>query len=276
MRRNTSIITGIGHISGYINGSSTRILAGSPPSLKVKRDNFALEACTVRFVAANTSIPVPRVIASAHGHGYQYMFMRRIKGVSLRQVWGDISDGQRSNIVSQLTTFIKEFRELTPPSCIPSGAHVSGFHLALVAIEEDESGREWRMLWQATNRPVPAQSDIPAYVEWSLDIREHINVGNSKLCLGVIIGELKKDDINALRLVVEETAVQVDDKLLLNHENAVVFNCQRWTEMVIIQKLIPRGWASPSIASMQSLLPTLCEAAENSQAQTTPIFVEYN
>ena len=35
--------------------------------------------------------------------------------------------------------------------------HVAGFHLAIVAIEEDKQGREWRILWQANNRPVPGQ-----------------------------------------------------------------------------------------------------------------------
>ncbi|KIP05059.1 hypothetical protein PHLGIDRAFT_168790 [Phlebiopsis gigantea 11061_1 CR5-6] len=154
--------------------------------------------------------------------------------------------------------------------------HVAGFHLALVAIEEDKIGHEWRILWQAANRPTPAKDDIPAHVEWILDIREPINVGNSRLCLGgVIIGELKNDEIDALKQTIKETAILVDGKLLLNHENEAVFNCRKWTEMIITQRLVPRGWASSTINSMQSLLPTLCEAAKDSARQRTPVFVEY-
>ena len=62
---------------------------------------------------------------------------------------------------------------------------------------------------------------------------------------------------------------------LTDLENAVAFNCRRWIELVITQKLIPRGWASRSITSIHVLLSTPRDAAQKSEGQTDPAFVEY-
>ncbi|KIP05058.1 hypothetical protein PHLGIDRAFT_19808 [Phlebiopsis gigantea 11061_1 CR5-6] len=58
---------------------------------------------------------------SAVGGGYQYMLMKRVKGVDLQDVWSSLSAAQRTNVISQLHPFMKELRTLPPPPCIPLG-----------------------------------------------------------------------------------------------------------------------------------------------------------
>ncbi|KIY46410.1 kinase-like protein [Fistulina hepatica ATCC 64428] len=96
--------------------------------LKISRDLYGPEASTVRFVSRNTSIPVPRIIASARGHGHCFMLMTRVKGFNLEHVWETLTNEERSMIVSQLRAFIAELRTLSPPPCVPEGAISSLYH----------------------------------------------------------------------------------------------------------------------------------------------------
>ena len=97
----------------------------------MKRDGFGLEADTLRFIGKNTTIPVPRVLVSAVGGGYQYMLMRRVRGVNLQRVWKTLSVEQRDRIISQLHSFVKELRTLAPPPCVPPGAICSLYNQPL-------------------------------------------------------------------------------------------------------------------------------------------------
>ncbi|KIY48652.1 kinase-like protein, partial [Fistulina hepatica ATCC 64428] len=89
------------------------------------------EADTIRFISSNSGIPVPRVIASVCGGGYQYMLMTRIQGVNLHHAWGTLSSQDWNNIVSQLCKFIAKQRALRPPPWVPKGAVCSLYNQPL-------------------------------------------------------------------------------------------------------------------------------------------------
>lgn len=74
------------------------------------------EACTLDFVAAKTSVPVPRVVCSFVRNGRAYIVMRRISGVTVAQAWPSLSEAERASILDQLREMFIELRKLAPPS----------------------------------------------------------------------------------------------------------------------------------------------------------------
>ncbi|KAK7682219.1 hypothetical protein QCA50_014806 [Cerrena zonata] len=77
--------------------------------------NGALEADTLRYIRAHTTIPVPRVYASAEGYGRRYLLMQAIEGDCLEDVWKDLDDAQKDSIVESLRSYISQLRALPPP-----------------------------------------------------------------------------------------------------------------------------------------------------------------
>ncbi|KAK7681484.1 hypothetical protein QCA50_015576 [Cerrena zonata] len=77
--------------------------------------NGAPEADTLRYIRANTTIPVPRVYASAEGYGRRFLLMEEIKGDCLENVWITLNDTQKDSIVQSLQSYISQLRSLSPP-----------------------------------------------------------------------------------------------------------------------------------------------------------------
>lgn len=71
------------------------------------------EASSMRFVAENTSIPVPKVYCSFVHNGQTYIVMERIQGELLAHVWESWSTEKQTKILEQLRFFIQELRSLT-------------------------------------------------------------------------------------------------------------------------------------------------------------------
>lgn len=90
--------------------------------LKVNRGVYGPEADNIRFIRNNTTIPVPRVVASARGHGKSFMLMTCIPGEELEAAWPKLNQSQRDSVVQQLRGFVDELRQLKPPSSLPPGA----------------------------------------------------------------------------------------------------------------------------------------------------------
>ena len=80
------------------------------------------EADTLRYIRKHTTIPVPRVYASAEKDGRHYTLMKCIDGIPLECVWDDLTSQQRSHIVSQLHDYVAQLRTLKPPPTIPPGS----------------------------------------------------------------------------------------------------------------------------------------------------------
>ncbi|KAF8119967.1 kinase-like domain-containing protein [Boletus edulis] len=77
------------------------------------------EAFALQFVAAHTSIPVPKVHCAFVQDGCTYILMDRIKGDMLVRGWASRTDESKANIFGQLRKMVDEMRKLPAPGhCI--------------------------------------------------------------------------------------------------------------------------------------------------------------
>lgn len=70
------------------------------------------EAEAMRFVANNTSIPVPTVHEYCEKNGIGFIYMSRAEGKSLGSMWHAFSEQQRDAVVSQLAAYMRELSAL--------------------------------------------------------------------------------------------------------------------------------------------------------------------
>lgn len=82
------------------------------------------EASAVRFVAQNTSIPVPKIYCSFTHRGWTYIVMERIHGTYLAQGWVHRSEESKAKILSKLKSLLQQLRTLSPPG--PGISNVDG------------------------------------------------------------------------------------------------------------------------------------------------------
>ncbi|KAF8531339.1 hypothetical protein JB92DRAFT_3157801 [Gautieria morchelliformis] len=76
----------------------------------------SLEAETMRFIAQNKSIPVPKVIDRwTSQDGSEAIVMEWIQGNTLETVWPSLNDDQMSCLGEQLREYIHELRSLRQP-----------------------------------------------------------------------------------------------------------------------------------------------------------------
>lgn len=73
------------------------------------------EASTMRFVAENTTIPVPQVYCAFVYRDRAYIVMERIQGEEIPKVWAKLSKESRQKILLQLKRMLQELRALKPP-----------------------------------------------------------------------------------------------------------------------------------------------------------------
>ncbi|KAI9726909.1 MAG: hypothetical protein M1828_000257 [Chrysothrix sp. TS-e1954] len=74
------------------------------------------EASNMRFVAAQTSIPVPKVHCAFTSKGKTYIVMEKIKGEMLSQAFSRMSAGETVEMFEQLSRMVKELRNIPVPS----------------------------------------------------------------------------------------------------------------------------------------------------------------
>lgn len=72
------------------------------------------EATTMRFVAENTSIPVPQVYCSFVHKDRTFIVMERILGEEIPTAWKSLPEPARRKVYSQLKAMIQELRALKP------------------------------------------------------------------------------------------------------------------------------------------------------------------
>ncbi|KAI0155604.1 kinase-like domain-containing protein [Pestalotiopsis sp. NC0098] len=73
------------------------------------------EGATMKYLAENTIVPVPRVYCSFLHENRAYIVMERIQGETLPKVWKGLSDEALEGIFTQLRTIIQELQSLPPP-----------------------------------------------------------------------------------------------------------------------------------------------------------------
>ncbi|KAG6914722.1 hypothetical protein DXG01_015752 [Tephrocybe rancida] len=90
--------------------------------LKLGRSDIGLEADTLRYIHQHTSIPVPRVKASAIYGKTAYTLMERVDGTTLAGVWPTLDGQQRSRVVAQLRDFVTQLQRMPPPPHVEHGS----------------------------------------------------------------------------------------------------------------------------------------------------------
>lgn len=80
--------------------------------IKAKGHADLTEAHTIQFVAANTSIPVPKVYCAFCHKGSSYILMSRIKGEMACMRWGQRSEQSQQAIHRQLKSLIEELNSV--------------------------------------------------------------------------------------------------------------------------------------------------------------------
>ncbi|KAJ7204636.1 kinase-like domain-containing protein [Mycena haematopus] len=84
--------------------------------IKSTRHTKLTEALNLDYVAANTTIPVPRVHeVFKDRRGRLYLLMDYMDGTELEKVWKNLQPVDRLAIVRQLCEFIDQLRRLEPP-----------------------------------------------------------------------------------------------------------------------------------------------------------------
>lgn len=73
------------------------------------------EAHSIKHVADNTSMPVPKVYCVFKRKGLTYIVMSRVKGRPIGLGWKEKHDDSKKKILNQLKGYIQELRSLTPP-----------------------------------------------------------------------------------------------------------------------------------------------------------------
>lgn len=67
----------------------------------------------MRFISYNTSIPVPTVYDAYVQDGNSFIFMSRVQGEPLGQVWDRLGTEQKASIVWQLNHYVAELETLS-------------------------------------------------------------------------------------------------------------------------------------------------------------------
>lgn len=84
------------------------------------------EAATMRFIAENTNIPVPKVLSAFVRKGTAHIVMEKIQGQELAKLWHHISDQTRASLLDQLRRYVDELRALQPPTTFAVGSCTGG------------------------------------------------------------------------------------------------------------------------------------------------------
>ena len=73
------------------------------------------EVLALRFVKANTTVPVPNVVSS----DWDRITMEYVEGQTLQQAWPVLTSDQRSSILTELRGYIAQLRAISgKPSAV--------------------------------------------------------------------------------------------------------------------------------------------------------------
>ena len=84
--------------------------------LKSRETLSVTEALTMRYIAQNTTIPVPRIHGlSVNRHGHLQLLMEYVDAPMLEKAWPTMLPVQKRDIMCQLKGYINQLRLLEPP-----------------------------------------------------------------------------------------------------------------------------------------------------------------
>ncbi|TVY36289.1 hypothetical protein LOCC1_G008237 [Lachnellula occidentalis] len=83
--------------------------------VKYGRDVQLAEAAALRFVAKNTTIPVPKVYYAFEHKHVKYIVMDRIDGEEIGKGWSERPEGERTSLLRQLKGYFDQLRNIPHP-----------------------------------------------------------------------------------------------------------------------------------------------------------------
>ncbi|KAF9773222.1 hypothetical protein IL306_008995 [Fusarium sp. DS 682] len=235
-------------------------------NLIVKRGPFVhlTEAATMEFVAANTSIPVPRVHCAFVYKNRAYIAMQRIQGISLAAAWKDLSDAGRAHIFAQLKRMFDELRALAPPpgigveSCIGGSLRdsriprswprfgpfktIQDFHLWLRHnLKPDDqpsnmSDQDWKEI-----KDIAVKQDGP----WPPPVFTHgdLNPSNILICGDEVVGIIDWEFAGWYPCYWEYTSAWCGNPLLQEWQEAITEFLDTYPAELEMEKTRQRWWA---------------------------------
>jgi aminoglycoside phosphotransferase len=129
------------------------------------------EAATMKYVAQNTSLPVPKVYCSFVHKGRAYIVMERIRGNDLPKAWPKLSEESQENIFTQLRRMLQELRALQPPgtgveSCVGGSLYDSRILRKISRFGPFKTIQEFHLYLRENTDPSKIQrTDIPEELE---------------------------------------------------------------------------------------------------------------
>ncbi|EGX88438.1 Protein kinase-like domain [Cordyceps militaris CM01] len=84
--------------------------------IKSTRSTSLAEASAMRFIAAHTTIPVPKVHSAFEHQGIVYIVMERINGVMLAHGWLQRTPASQSRILESLRGMVQQMRQIPAPA----------------------------------------------------------------------------------------------------------------------------------------------------------------
>jgi len=99
-----------------MTGRKTRLIrAPFPMVMKYGTEIQLSEASTLRFVAKNTSIPVPKVYCAFEYRGMKFILMELVRGKRVVDVWDKKPPAVREILLKQLKGYFEELRTIPHP-----------------------------------------------------------------------------------------------------------------------------------------------------------------
>lgn len=82
------------------------------PTTVVKKCQRMVEAETMKFIQANTTIPIPNVqnVYRDEESGRTMIVMDYVEGKTLDTVWGDYTEAEQESVISQLKGYMAQLR----------------------------------------------------------------------------------------------------------------------------------------------------------------------
>ncbi|KAL4920393.1 kinase-like protein [Aspergillus aurantiobrunneus] len=156
------------------------VMLTSSLCVKYGRRVHLSEASTMRFIAQNTSIPVPRVCCAL------YIVMARIQGEIIGSSWARRSEQSKAKLLSQLKNMVAKMREIKPPEgtrvASVGGGTVQDFHRHLrggmefdVTLDADvrdlmqQQNRSWPLVFthgDLSSLNILARGEIVGIIDW--------------------------------------------------------------------------------------------------------------
>lgn len=93
-------------------------------------EEIELEAENMRYVAENTTIPIPRVHEIQTHDGVKSILMDYIEGQTLQDAWPGMIPSQRMSVTQELHGYVSQLRALQPGYLAPSGTKIYTRHAA--------------------------------------------------------------------------------------------------------------------------------------------------